>query len=470
LVSYLIAVFRFAARPKLLGFSVIKRLSCSTAVPFLMIPYAVWSLELGDIEVWSSIGQPLEADIHLVSETPDEVGGLSVSLADREDFLRYALDDSILDSPIQFRVVQDSFGRNLIRVSSSRSIGQSPLFLLVEAVWTGGRSIRPYTVFLDSQNSASSAGVYGPVGPGETLWAISERYLPTGATMHQMMIATYEANSEAFDGNMNVLLQGALLRIAESTEISALSPVAATTEVLRQREEWGGGGQQAHLRLLVPEGNNTQETVGIPIDAATVRQLGQLRSEVETLREQLNETIVALDQMRLLVAQKDTQIEGLLARPSNTQILADSESETALEPTVTSPRAPDTQIVIREPESFSFFSQILGWAKDPLAWIVLGIVALVGTAVWYLRYRNEDVSSLAGRLDGLEVAVDVSADMEDSAGTPTLNEVGSKLDLARAYIDMGDVDGARNILGEILDAGDQQQKEEAQGLLSTLSA
>ena len=35
---------------------------------------------------------------------------------------------------------------------------------------------------------------------------------------------------------------------------------------------------------------------------------------------------------------------------------------------------------------------------------------------------------------------------------------------------MGDVDGARNILGEILDVGDQQQKEEAQGLLSTLSA
>ena len=60
--------------------------------------------------------------------------------------------------------------------------------------------------------------------------------------------------------------------------------------------------------------------------------------------------------------------------------------------------------------------------------------------------------------------------MKDPAGTPTLDEVSSKLDLARAYIDMGDVDGARNILGEILDVGDQQQKEEAQGLLSTLSA
>ena len=470
MVSYLIAVFGFMVRSKLLRFCMIKRLSCSVAVPFLMIPYAVWSLELGDIEVWSSIGQPLEADIRLISETPDEVAGLRVSLADREDFLRYELDDSILDSSIQFRVAQDSFGRNLIRVSSNLSIGQSPLFLLVEAVWTGGRSIRPYTVFLDSQNSVSSDGFYGPVGPGETLWAISERHLPTGATMHQIMVATYEVNTEAFDGNMNVLLQGALLRIAESTEISAISPIVATTEVLRQREEWGGGGQQAHLRLLVPEVSNAQETTSIPIDATVAGELGQLRSEVETLREQLNETISALDQMRLLVTRKDAQIEELLAQPSNTQILIDSDSEMALEPAVTPPRLPDTQIVIREPESFSFFSQILGWAKDPLAWIVLGIAALVGTAVWYLRYRNENVPNLAGRLDGLEVVVDTSSDMKDPAGTPTLDEVSSKLDLARAYIDMGDVDGARNILGEILDVGDQQQKEEAQGLLSTLSA
>jgi len=441
-----------------------------TAALFLIIPYAVWSLELGDIEVWSSIGQPLDADIHLVSGTPDEVAELRVALASREDFLRYALDDSILDLPIQFRVIQDSSGSSLIQVSSNRSISKSPLFLLVEAVWTGGRSIRPYTVFLDSQNSVSSAGFYGPVGPGETLWAISERYLPAGATMHQVMVATYEANIEAFDGNMNVLLQGALLRIAESTEINALSPIAATTEVLRQRGEWSGGEQQAHLRLLIPEGNNVQEAAGIPIDAATTGQLGQLRGEVEALREQLDETIAALEQMRLLVARKDVQIEELLAQPNNTQILAGFDPETSLESEVTSPRVPDTQIVIRESEDFSFFSQILGWVKNPLAWIALGIAALVGTAVWYLRYGNEDSSSLAGRLDGLEVAADASSDIEDSEGMPTLDEVGSKLDLARAYIDMGDVDGARNILGEILDAGDQQQKEEAQGLLSTLSA
>ena len=35
----------------------------------------------------------------------------------------------------------------------------------------------------------------------------------------------------------------------------------------------------------------------------------------------------------------------------------------------------------------------------------------------------------------------------------TMSEVGTKLDLARAYMDMGDPDGARNILEEVLSEG-----------------
>jgi pilus assembly protein FimV len=50
----------------------------------------------------------------------------------------------------------------------------------------------------------------------------------------------------------------------------------------------------------------------------------------------------------------------------------------------------------------------------------------------------------------------------------TLSEVGTKLDLARAYVDMGDPDGARNILNEVLTEGSASQKQEAQRLLESL--
>ena len=42
----------------------------------------------------------------------------------------------------------------------------------------------------------------------------------------------------------------------------------------------------------------------------------------------------------------------------------------------------------------------------------------------------------------------------DLGGEPaTMSEVGTKLDLARAYMDMGDPEGARSILDEVLQEG-----------------
>jgi len=49
-----------------------------------------------------------------------------------------------------------------------------------------------------------------------------------------------------------------------------------------------------------------------------------------------------------------------------------------------------------------------------------------------------------------------------------MREVGTKLDLARAYVDMGDAAGARSILEEVFDEGDDPQKQQAQQLLDSL--
>ncbi|MDO6442452.1 FimV/HubP family polar landmark protein [Marinobacter sp. 2_MG-2023] len=57
-------------------------------------------------------------------------------------------------------------------------------------------------------------------------------------------------------------------------------------------------------------------------------------------------------------------------------------------------------------------------------------------------------------------------DFDFLAGT---DEAATKLDLARAYIEMGDSDGARDILEEVALEGDDEQKAEAQDLLKNLS-
>jgi pilus assembly protein FimV len=75
-------------------------------------------------------------------------------------------------------------------------------------------------------------------------------------------------------------------------------------------------------------------------------------------------------------------------------------------------------------------------------------------------------------LDKLDLSFDPEkATFEDP--TPSVldgqwHDAATKLDLAKAYQEMGDVEGAREILQEVLHEGDEQQKSEAQSLLSKL--
>ena len=69
-----------------------------------------------------------------------------------------------------------------------------------------------------------------------------------------------------------------------------------------------------------------------------------------------------------------------------------------------------------------------------------------------------------------EISEDTLTELEEGAAPEdaTMTEVGTKLDLARAYIDMGDPDGARSILNEVLDEGGDTQQQEARQLLEEL--
>jgi len=78
-------------------------------------------------------------------------------------------------------------------------------------------------------------------------------------------------------------------------------------------------------------------------------------------------------------------------------------------------------------------------------------------------------------LDDLEATdityEDVEEEVEDEAEglLDASDEVSTKLDLARAYLDMGDPEGARSILDEVLDEGNESQKDEAGKLIAELA-
>lgn len=94
---------------------------------------------------------------------------------------------------------------------------------------------------------------------------------------------------------------------------------------------------------------------------------------------------------------------------------------------------------------------------------------------------NAELDRLSGSLEHPPIAEpsftaeDAAAGMEMEMGEPDFDflsgtdEVATKLDLAQAYIDMGDNDGARDILGEVLSEGNDGQKSEAKDMLARMA-
>ena len=74
---------------------------------------------------------------------------------------------------------------------------------------------------------------------------------------------------------------------------------------------------------------------------------------------------------------------------------------------------------------------------------------------------SENASSASEDLmsDGLDEDFDFLSDTDECA---------TKLDLARAYIDMGDEEGARDILAEVVDEGNEQQQQDAREMMGQL--
>ncbi len=68
-----------------------------------------------------------------------------------------------------------------------------------------------------------------------------------------------------------------------------------------------------------------------------------------------------------------------------------------------------------------------------------------------------------------EPAEDALAEESDHELGPLSDDpVDTKLDLARAYVDMGDPDGAQAMLEEVMHEGTQMQKDVAKRLLDSL--
>src|SRR3546814_5351747 len=116
-----------------------------------------FALGRGQITVKSERGEPLLAEIAIISSAPGELENLQARRASPETFARVGLEppDSTV-SGLQFTVALDPQCRPVIRVTSAEPINASLLTFLLEVDWGQGRLVREYSALLDAPETVAA--------------------------------------------------------------------------------------------------------------------------------------------------------------------------------------------------------------------------------------------------------------------------------------------------------------------------
>ncbi|WP_313147729.1 FimV/HubP family polar landmark protein [Stenotrophomonas sp.] len=406
------------------------------------------ALGLGDIRVLSRPGQPLLAEIPVVSADPSELQNLRVALASAVTFERVGLQRPTgLVSELQFELTTNSQGRAVVRVTSQAPVETPSLSFLIEADWGQGRLVREYSALIDTPASAlavaepeivAPAGVLAntitrdtPARPAAQAAATAAPAAPAsaarpaaarpraaapaaadgsitvqqGQTLSQIagalargnqisreraMIALLRANPEAFiRGNVNLLKQGAVLRVPGTEALAAIDGNEAAALVREHAAQWRqartvpqpagaptpaapvaaaatAAAATAGARLEIAPalasdathaGTTTGTGAGSEGDMLGNEQLRQAREDVATRDAEIGE-----------LKQRVAELEKLKEQQQSLIAMKDNDLAAAQQRLASPPGAPA--------------------GATPWYWLGLPLLLLVAGAAWLLRRRK----------------------------------------------------------------------------------
>jgi len=104
---------------------------------------------LGRLKILSAMGQPLAAEIELVSVGKEEMSSLAAHIASPDAFnnANITFNSALLSA--KATVERRPGGQPYIRLTSTRSVDEPFIDLLIELTWNTGRIVREYTALLD---------------------------------------------------------------------------------------------------------------------------------------------------------------------------------------------------------------------------------------------------------------------------------------------------------------------------------
>ena len=284
-------------------------------VAVLTLSSQVSAVGLGGINVSSSLGQPLKANIDLVAVSEAEKTGLTARLATPEAYKSAGLE---YPAGITFKFEIDENTR-AITVLSNQSINSPFVSLLIELSWASGKLLRDYTFLIDPPGytpepaplpvvqpiapsvSAVPAVSTVPVAPivsaevdshpiletppqaiaqpvsavkvvktsaetvkiqrGDTIAKVAAQNKPAEISLDRMMVALYRANTQKFVGsNMNRVKTGTILRLPNQQELANVSANDARKEIHAQAKDWNSYRQQLASNTASSQPDSAQQS------------------------------------------------------------------------------------------------------------------------------------------------------------------------------------------------------------------
>jgi pilus assembly protein FimV len=269
----------------------------------LAISGAVCAVGMGGINVSSSLGEPLKAEIELVAVGKTEKGSLVARLASPDMFKGAGMDYPANLPKLKFNIETRANGESYLGLATAQPVNEPFVSVLIELSWSSGKLLREYTFLLDppefsakqpeaaevkpvlsraaetpamqmratapldekafaeapaaaakpaaaptaAKTAASSNVATGTikVKRGDTLSQIALDTKPSGISLERMLLALYRANGEAFDGNnMNRLKTGKILRLPEQTDLNKVTQMEAAEEFRAQVADWNAYRQK----------------------------------------------------------------------------------------------------------------------------------------------------------------------------------------------------------------------------------
>ena len=344
------------------------------------------------------------------------------------------------------------------------------------------------------------------VRTGETLMSIAREWsTTTGTTLAQTMVSIYRNNPEAFGNGMSDMQRGAALRLPTPEQIRAVPAAEAMSEVSRQLNIWrtqvvpqqaasaapkivtpvpaapvvtppSTANVESRVRLIAPAQVTPEPAIAVTPEAqaliALEQRMARIEAQLAESKRLLEERSQELQRLQARAAQAESWQSTLASLWWLSPIFIVITLVLAMALWLRSRRAEtDLSIAQATVESAKEMTFDLPPIK-PAATVSEPVVSPSPIMATDALIANDLMPDALMRVPTNRAAPLIeppSLDPLDLEGDPPpLNEAGSMIDLARAYIEMGDYRSALLELQAALKIGDEVQRAEALRLLDSL--